>query len=80
MAGVIGGDSTVSDLRGDGDDVFIEISNCVIDFIMYVDDVFNDLMNDVIEFMCVVEKMDSGASFSMSGDASRIVTNLPSRI
>jgi len=75
MAGVIGGDSTVSDLRGDK--MFIEISHCVIDFIMYVDDVLNDLMNDAIDSMFVVEKMDSGASSSMSGDASRIVTNLP---
>ena len=35
------------------------------------------MMIDMIESMRVVEKMDSGASSSMSGDASRIVTNLP---
>ena len=40
-----------------------EISNSVIDFIFYIDDV-----------MHVIEKMDSGASSSMSGAANRIVT------
>ena len=70
--------NTIFDLRGD--DIYnnlIEISDCVIDFVMYVDDIINDVINNTIECMLVVEKMDSGASSSMSGDASRIVTNLP---
>ena len=83
MAGVTGGNSTVSDLRGDDSNInCIEISNSVVDFLIYVDDIYSDLMNDAIdadaiESMHVIEKMDSGASSSMSGDSSRIVTNLP---
>jgi len=79
MDGGIGGNSILYDLRGD--DACFEISNFVTDFIIYIDDVItdlNDLMNNNnSECMFVVEKMDSGASSSMSGDASRIVTNLP---
>ena len=55
-------DFSVNELR--------EISNSVIDFIIYIDDVINDY-----EYvMHVIEKMDSGASSSMSGAANRIVT------
>ena len=44
--GLTGGNATVCDLRGD--DKFIEISNSVIDFIIYIDDIFNDILNDVM--------------------------------
>ena len=55
-------DFSVNELR--------EISNSVIDFIIYIDDVINDY-----EYvMHVIEKMDSGASSSMSGATNRIVT------
>ena len=53
-------------------DVLREISNCVIDFVIYMDDVINEY--EVA--MHVIEKMDSGASSSMSGVANRIVTEL----
>jgi len=58
------------DLRGE---LHYEISNSVNDFVVYIDKV----THNVADAMYVTEKMDSGASTSMSGDVTRIVTELP---
>ena len=126
MDGVAGGNTIICNLRGDySDNESIEISNSVIDFLIYVDDIFYDIMNDKNDFMndsndmmidmndlrndkndviidtndmmidmndlvndkkgvmidmldsmIVIEKMDSGASSSMTKDRCRIISTL----